>query len=1044
MFQDSNQFQNVQLDNEERTLLEETVTRMRDRVEANVRYQLEEYNLEERPDENTSLNEEEEDLVEAIELEAIDGNEWTEGYEQYITSVGYTIVNRLAALRCMEVRDFIDNEVTVFRDDGLTPAAARLVDEQYMLEEEAVLEAYRDACDYLGEEIEILFDRTTAYSLIDPDDDTFEDLCKLLDEISNEIWRADDVLGWVYEYYNSEEMEDLRRKGDYEGLRPMDVPPANQFYTPHWVVRMLTDNSLGRLYLEETGELEEVVSKQESMSADDRKNREATSTDTGLAGLCTYLVPSADEGNPPDFDKPEEISVIDPACGSGHFLLYAFDILEKIWMKEYPDMEPADIPRKILKHNLYGIDLDMRACQLAAFNLYLKSRHRAEQAGASDFELPEISIVCADAKIADVSGAEDVFDEIADGRDDVRDALSSILDAFEEVHGLGSLLDVRGTLRELFDEEGGQQLTLTDDFSMDHTLSSFLRSLREATAEHRDEDSFLAQDLRSFVRLLDVLSQDYDVALMNPPYGSGNRMPDEVQAYVDDHYEYKSEFYINFFEVCERLVKDKGRIGMIVPRTFMFKRTFQDFREDFIGDRGSFDFLAEFGIGVLDKATVRTAGTVVRVNQEQKSSGDFYRLHDLDKGKKEDAFLSAAFETTEGPIRRHYTRDVAVFSEIPGTPLSYWVPDNIRAIYNTDTYFDADNADIDANSLGNVKQGLATGNNARYLRRFWESPNYSDWVPFAKGGSDAWILPRITRTVFWGDNGSDVKRYDGSYPRSEQHYFTEGLTYTNIKEGGRRFGYLHEDSIFGTAGQALLPQKSIWQTLSYANSHLVTYLVLALTTGRHWQVGEVSRIPWDEALDNNEELAKSSREILGSLISLRRHDFISPYYIGPLLLSIIDSNEVPLTSNNHPHRDLLELVDLPDLPSVDPAESITQMGIIAAKHRERIQADIQTCSNDIETKLFSHFDLKENKEDIYREISIRTNQNPLKEPEYDPSAINEPPEDFKRMMKDTLLHLAIKAVQTSYHGIIPQNFEAESPNIRYFPTSVISGIESLN
>jgi len=263
----STQPRKAQLDKEEREHLEDVVTEMRDRVEANVRYQLEdEYNLDEKPDDDASLGEEEEDLVEAIELEAVDGNDWDDGYEQYITGVGYTIVNRLAALRCMEVRDFIDDEVTTFRDDGLTPAADRLVTEEFMLEEEAVLEAYRNACDDLAEEIDILFDRSTAYSQIDPDDDTLEDLCGMLDEVADEVWRADDVLGWVYEYYNVKLLDDLRHKGDREGLEPEDVPAANQFYTPHWVVRMLTDNSLGKLYLEHTGELQDVVDAQEEFS----------------------------------------------------------------------------------------------------------------------------------------------------------------------------------------------------------------------------------------------------------------------------------------------------------------------------------------------------------------------------------------------------------------------------------------------------------------------------------------------------------------------------------------------------------------------------------------------------------------------------------------------------------------------------------------------------------------------------------------------------------------------------------------------------------
>jgi hypothetical protein len=360
------------LDKKEREHLEDVVVEMRERVEANVEFQLTQNDLDEEPDNTDSLDEDTQQLVSAIELEAVDGESWSEAVEQYVTGVGYTIVNRLSALRCMEVRDFIDEEVTVFKDSGLTPAAETLVREEFLLEDEAILEAYHRACDDLAEEIEILFDRSTAYSLVDPDDDTFEELCEKLDSVPDEVWRADDVLGWVYEYYNVKLLDDLRRKGDRKGLEPEDVPPANQFYTPHWVVRMLTDNSLGKLYLEDQGELQAAVERQSTLSPDERKNRPLSPDESpDIADFCTYLVPSEEEGEPPEFDGPEDIRVIDPACGSGHFLLYAFDVLERIWQAE-TDLDSAEIPRAILRHNLYGVDLDMRACQLAAFNLYLK------------------------------------------------------------------------------------------------------------------------------------------------------------------------------------------------------------------------------------------------------------------------------------------------------------------------------------------------------------------------------------------------------------------------------------------------------------------------------------------------------------------------------------------------------------------------------------------------------------------------------------------------------------------------------------------------
>jgi len=453
MTDDSLSQRKAQLDKAEREHLEDVVEELRERVEDNVRYQLTQKGLDDEPEGPDTLDEDIEQLVEAIELEVVDGHTWDEAFEQYVTGVGYTIVNRLAALRCMEVRDFVNEEVTVFKENGLTPAAETLVHEEFLLEDEAILEAYHNACDELAEEIEILFDRSSAYSLLDPDDDTFEELCGMLDEVSDEVWRADDVLGWVYEYYNTKLLDDLREKGDRVGLDPEDVPPANQFYTPHWVVRMLTDNSLGKLYLEHTGELQDVVETQQDFTPDERKNRPLSPDESpDIADFCTYLVPSEEEGESTDFEHPEELRVIDPACGSGHFLLYAFDVLERIWRTE-TDLPHEEIPRKILQHNLYGVDLDMRACQLAAFNLYLKGRTRTEAEGADGFDMPEVGIVCADSSVADIDGVEAVFNEVAGDDPKVEDALRRILDAFEEVHGLGSLLDVRGTLGDLFEDD---------------------------------------------------------------------------------------------------------------------------------------------------------------------------------------------------------------------------------------------------------------------------------------------------------------------------------------------------------------------------------------------------------------------------------------------------------------------------------------------------------------------------------------------------------------------------------------------------------------
>ncbi len=1013
----STQPRKAQLDKEEREHLEDVVTEMRDRVEANVRYQLEdEYDLDEKPDDDASLSEEQEDLVGAIELEAADGHNWDEAHEQYITGVGYTIVNRLAALRCMEVRDFIDDEVTAFRDDGLTPAADRLVTEEFMLEEEAVLEAYRNACDDLAEEIEILFDRSTVYSLIDPDDDTFEDLCGMLDKVSDEVWRGDDVLGWVYEYYNRPVVEALDAKNT---LEPEDVGPANQFYTPHWVVRMLTDNSLGKLYLEAKGQ-ESAVPEPEALTPEERKERLVTPEDSpSVPELCTYLIPDEEAGDAPEFDHPSELRVIDPACGSGHFLLYAFDVLERIWWAE-TDLDRAEIPAKVLEHNLYGVDIDLRSCQLSAFNLYLKARTRAEEEDGQ-FEMPNVDIVCADARVAEVEKGAEVLDEITGEGTDLREALGEIIDTFQHTEALGSLLDVSGTLEDVF--ESGQT-GLSDWGDGTHqSLNSFLKALREAVDE-RTSDSFGEQNLKSFLNLLVVLTQEYDVSLMNPPYGTRGRMPDPVQDYTENRYKYTSEYYINFFEACERLVRAGGRVGMLIKREFMFKGNVRDFREEFIGERGSFDFVAEFGIGLLDKATVRNAGAVVRIgsNQNERTEGNFIRLHDVDNREREATFLKSAFsnQSEYDQVKRWFSKELSEFELIPGSPLSYWVPTELRSIYDADMVLDAGNAGVSKDSLGVARAGIQTGKNARFVSFFWEV-DVNDNPPYAKGGRDAWILPQIKWTLLWEENGRELRRSPGGNGTpSEQHYFKPGLTYTAKKESGRRFGYLPEGSIFAHIGSVILPDYGKWQLLSFTNSALSDYLMIAQTPDRSWEVGNVAKLPCYPDILSSDQLKREAQEIASVILAERRHEFRSPHYTEPLLLRLLGHTDTLWTHKNHPHRRLLKELDVPEpIRKVPPSASIREMGIEAARYYERLSEQKSTLARSIDSVVFEQFGISEKQQEtVLQEIALRTIDDPRQQESYNPESITEPDDGFPEQIKDLLLHLTLRAIHDTDDGIL--------------------------
>ena len=1005
----------AQLDKAEREHLEDVVTEMRERVEDNVEFQLTQNGLDDEPEDGGSLDEDTQQLVEAIKLETVDGETWSEAFDQYVTGVGYTIVNRLAALRCMEVRGFIDEEVTVFKQNGLTPAAETLVHEEFLLEDEAILEAYHNACENLAEEIEILFDESSAYSLVDPDDEAFEALCDMLDSVPDAVWRADDVLGWVYEYYNRPVVEALDAKNT---LEPADVGPANQFYTPHWVVRMLADNSLGKLYLEATDQAD-TVPEPEALAPEERKDRLVTPDDApSVPELCTYLIPDEKTSDAPEFDHPRELRVIDPACGSGHFLLYAFDILERIWWEE-TNLDRAEIPAKVLEHNLYGVDIDLRSCQLSAFNLYLKARTRAEAEDGS-FEMPNVGIVCADASIAEVEEATDVLDEITGKGSDLREALDDVIETFQHTEALGSLLDVSGTLEAAFDASETQTELGDYNEGAHQSLNSFLKALRRAV-EERTSDSFGEQNLKSFLHLLVVLTQEYDTALMNPPYGSGGRMPNSVQEYVKENYDYTTEYYINFFEACDRLVTTSGRTGMLVPWSFMFNKSFQDFRADFVGSRGAFDFFSEFGYDILDNATVGTVGTVVRSNTESGQNGTFIRLPDVEKAEKEEKFLNASFARSEGEVQRFYHRELSEFDMVPGTPLSYWVPTDLRELYESKTVLDADNAGLETRgTFGDIKQGTATADDSRFVHKFWENSGAPEWAPFAKGGADAWLLPRIKNTLLWGDSGTEVARYPKSYPRNTQYYFNESLTYTVAKRSGRRFGYLHESSVFGHKGSVLIPDRAIWNALSYTNSHLFTYLMLTQTSERMWEVGFVSKVPWREELEEIDALADLSREAVGHLVSKRQYDFVSPHYNGPALLDVLGIDE-PLPQYKHPHRELREDLTL-DEPgeTVSPSASLEEIGTSAARHLERVENNLQSCADSIDEAVFDCFDITdEQRETVLEEIALRTIEDPREREEFNPDSITEPSEDFPEQVKDLLLHFTLRAIHESDDGIIP-------------------------
>jgi hypothetical protein len=480
--------------------------------------------------------------------------------------------------------------------------------------------------------------------------------------------------------------------------------------------------------------------------------------------------------------------------------------------------------------------------------------------------------------------------------------------------------------------------------------------------EHRETDSFLAQDLRSFVRLLDILAQDYDVALMNPPYGSQNRMPDSVEAYVDSHYEFGPEFYINFYEVCENLSAANGRIGMLVPRSFMFNSTLQAFRENILEKGAGVEFLAEYGLGILDNATVRTVGTVVKtgLGVDVETTGQFIRLHDVDRSQKERAYVERVLGGTGAEnrngrdVQRYFSVDMSEFTEIPGSPISYYTPPELRSLHGGELKLDAERARIPGENVADAVQGLSSGNNDRFLRYHWETTGVDGFRPIARGGSDAWVLPRTTQTAYW-NGGEEVKRTSGSLVRNEPYYGREGLTWTYMKETGRRFGYFPEGGMFDYAGSMLFPRddRSLWTLLAVLNSDLYHALMLSITVERNWNVGGLGRLPWKEVLGENDRLGRCAREQYDIVTEIQKREPTSPYYTGPSLLPV---GQTAAYQYPHPHTELVDPTPSTE-DSIRASLPIPEAPTERKKRRSRLDGRLEEPASEIDDVLFDSLEL---------------------------------------------------------------------------------------
>jgi type II restriction/modification system DNA methylase subunit YeeA len=736
------------------------------------------------------------------------------GKDAVIEEVAYTWFNRFCALRFMDVNHYnpvgivspaegqIQPEILgeakmgVIDDEVVPPQSRQKITDLLsgrLQSRDAQGEAYRlllvSYCNHLHKALPFLFEHITDYTeLLMPTGllATSSILSECRKVLTTEACKDVEVIGWLYQYYISERKDEVFKnfkKGKKAG--PREIPAATQLFTPHWIVRYLVENSLGRLWM-----------------LNHPRSR--------LADKMEYYIKSDQEEQ--DFlriSKPEEIKICDPACGSGHMLTYAFDLLYAMY--EEQGYSPSSIPSLILENNLYGIEIDKRAGELAAFALTMKARQKSRRF----FNNPVEPNVCVLENIHfDQEELKGYMDHI--GRDLFTSSLQAMLKQFEEADNFGSLIqpevtDVQGLISILETKNISEQLFLSE------THQKVLQALRQA----------------------DYLSPRYHVVVANPPYMGGSNMNSKLSSYLKDNYpDVKSDLFSAFIVRNTELAVKQGQLGFMSPYVWMFISSYEKLRALLINQK-TITSLIQLEYSGFDGATVPICTFTLENRHKPNHKGAYIRLSDF-RGAVNQA--PKTLEAINNPDCGWFFRVSAdEFQKIPGSPIAYWVSQSLIKS------FQAERIEKWTISEGQNK----TANNDKYVRNSWEVSKEScgrdrKWLPYAKGGDFRKWYGNREYLVDWSIPARTHYRKDSSCRIiAEYLWYREGITWTLLTSSHQSFRLLEQNETFDMTGSSIFvkDEYSLEYLLAFLNSRIASKINKMLNPTLALQIRNVRDLP---------------------------------------------------------------------------------------------------------------------------------------------------------------------------------------------------------
>ena len=730
------------------------------------------------------------------------------GYRELVERAAYTWFNRLLAIRFMELNDRLPSHVRVLSgaDGALRPQALaeamdlplEALDSTQVAEliqrgdDEALFrEIFLAQCDELATCMPAVFEKIGgSMELLLPDSLLREDgvVEKLVTSIPEEDWREGvEIVGWMYQYYVSERKDEVFasfKKG--KKAERESIAPATQLFTPNWIVRYLTENSLGRLWM---------LNKPSSSLPDD----------------MPYFV-KPDEDAETEFKKissPEEITVVDPACGSGHILVYAFELLSKMYIEE--GYTGRDAARLILEKNLSGMEIDPRAGAMASFALTMKACEldsRFLRRGVS----PRITVL---------SRVEFEPEE---------------LQYIENLRDRPELMDAAAHL-----DECGSLLTVSSE-----DLEAIARDLASLAGETTIFGGFATEKVKRLQTELDPLSRRYDVVVANPPYMGSSNMNSWVSKWVKSNYPTaKSDLCACFFERGQILAGTIGYISMITASSWMFISSFEKFRKSLLS-HGSICSMIQQSTHGYAGVTVPTTMFVYACNRSG-VIGSYIRLEDFDRPQWQEP---RALEALANPdCGWFYRADANGFEAIPGSPIAYWLNERLYNAFQFSTSIE--------DGFRAVVKGVFTGNNDKFLR-LWHEINRNKmndiWRLYAKGGAYRKWYGNVEYVINWRNDAYDLKQYKGSGMGAAKYFGSYTLTWTKISSGSIAFRLNQGTVFFDDASPAFVMRSKAGcrelSVLAFLNSSLSSYCLAFLAPTLNYQCGDIKKLPFDSRCIN--------------------------------------------------------------------------------------------------------------------------------------------------------------------------------------------------